>query len=152
MGDHAENDFVECQELLLLATDQSAFDIENKTGNWENAVTETGETENIYEIPEDTKPPLVEKLTIAREWFFLRSYVNSRISRLFRTMVRSENELGWGELINVEDYYARDGQSVMMCPVRNLKTVFFTPIKVGYIRKNYLRQMIAVVMQLMRRR
>lgn len=145
MGDHAENDFVECQELLLLATDQSAFDIENKTGNWENAVTETGETENIYEIPEDTKPPLVEKLTIAREWFFLRSYVNSRISRLFRTMVRSENELGWGELINVEDYYARDGQSVMMCPVRNLKTVFFTPIKVGYIRKNYLRQMMDTI-------
>lgn len=145
MGDHAENDFVECQQLLLLATDQQAFDIENKARNWENAVTEKGETENIYEVLIDTKPPLLGKLTAAREWFFLRSYVNSRISRLFRTMVRTENELGNGELINVENYYAQDSQSVMMRPVQDLRTVFFTPIKVGYIRKNYLRQMMDTI-------
>lgn len=145
MGDHAENDFVDCQQKLLLAVNQQEFDAENRIGNWENSVTEEGIPENIYEIPDNAKPPLLGTLNSAREWFFLRSYVNSRISRLFRTMVRTENELGRGELINVEDYYARDDQSVMMRPVRDLKTVFFTPIKIGYIRKNYLRQMMDVI-------
>lgn len=145
MGDHAENDFVECQEKLLLATDQHEFEKQKKMGNWENAVTEEGMSANIYELPEDAKPPLSGKLKDAREWFFLRSYVNSRISRLFRTMVRTDNELGRGELISVEKYYARDAQSVMMRPVRNLSTVFFTPIKIGYIRKNYLRQMMDTI-------
>lgn len=145
MGDHAENDFVECQEMLLLATEKQEFEEQKKAGNWENTVTEEGISENIYEVPDDAEPPLAGKLVDVREWFFLRSYVNSRISRLFRTMVRTENELGRGELINVEDYYARDGQSVMMRPVRDLKTVFFTPIKMGYIRKNYLRQIMDTI-------
>lgn len=145
MGDHNDNIFVECQEMLLMATNQDEFNEENETGNWENSVTEEGVPINIYEVPEDAKPPLLGSLASAREWFFLRSYVNSRISRLFRTMVRTENELEQGELINVEDYYARDAQSVMMRPVRNLSTVFFTPIKIGYTRKNYLRQMMDTV-------
>lgn len=145
MGDHAENDFVECQEKLLLATDQQEFDKQMESGNWENAVNEEGVSENVYEVPEDAQPPLFGKLKDAREWFFLRSYVNSRISRLFRTMVRTDNELGRGELISVEKYYARDAQSVMMRPVKNLSTVFFTPIKIGYIRKNYLCQMMDMI-------
>lgn len=145
MGDHAENDFVECQELLLLAANQTEFDAEKQTGNWENAVTEEGTSANIYEVPDDATPPLSGKLSATREWFFLRSYVNSRISRLFRTMVRTDNELGRGELISVEKYYACDGQSMMMRPVSDLSTVFFTPIKIGYIRKNYLRQMMNTV-------
>lgn len=145
MGDHNDDDFVECQEMLLMATDENEFIEENSIGNWENSVGEDGMPINIYEIPEDAKPPLCNKLGDTREWFFLRSYVNSRISRLFRTMVRTENELSRGERINVEEYYARDAQSVTMRPVRELSTVFFTPIKIGYTRKNYLRQIMNVV-------
>lgn len=145
MGDHNDDDFVECQEMLLMATDLNEFNEENRMGNWENSVGEDGMPINIYEVPEDAKPPLCDKLGDTREWFFLRSYVNSRISRLFRTMVRTENELSRGERINVEEYYARDAQSVTMRPVRDLSTVFFAPIKIGYTRKNYLRQMMDVV-------
>ncbi|MCM1500714.1 MAG: hypothetical protein NC124_19830, partial [Clostridium sp.] len=145
MGDHNDDGFVECQETLLMATNQDEFDEEMKIGNWENSVTEAGMPENTYEVPEDARPPLYGSLASAREWFFLRSYVNSRISRLFRTMVRTENELEKGELIDVENYYARDAQSVRMRPVRDLSTVFFTPIKIGYTRKNYLRQMMDTV-------
>lgn len=145
MGDHNDDYFVECQEKLLMATNQNEFDEENESGNWENSVAEDGMPANIYEVFEDAKPPLLGSLVDAKEWFFLRSYVNSRISRLFRTMVRTENELRCGEQIDVEIYYARDGQSVTMRPVRDLSTVFFTPIKVGYIRKNYLRLMMNTV-------
>lgn len=145
MGDHAENDFVECQQKLLLATNEAAFYAELKTGNWEYAVNKMGRRENLYELRGNEKPPLHGHLTDNREWFFLRSYVNSRISRLFRTMVREENELEESEIINSENYYARDGQSILMRPVYDLKAVFFTPIKVGYIRKNYLEQMMKVI-------
>ena len=33
----------------------------------------------------------------------------------------------------------------MMRPVLNLQTVFFTPLKIGYIRKNYLKQMMKTI-------
>ena len=145
MGDHAENDFVECQEKLLLATDQREFEEEKRLGNWENTVSEEGMTENAYEVPDNAQPPLFGKLVAAREWFFLRSYVNSRISRLFRTMVRTDNEFEGEGLIDVERYYAYDSQSVMRRPARDLYTVFFTPIKIGFIRKKYLRQMMDVI-------
>lgn len=145
MGDHNDDTFVECQEMLLMATSPNEFTEENNVGNWQYSVGEDGMPIIVYEVPEDAKSPLHEKLGDTREWFFLRSYVNTRISRLFRTMVRTENELGRGERINVEEYYARDAQSVTMRPVRDLSTVFFTPIKIGYTRKNYLRQMMNVV-------
>ncbi len=145
MGDHAENDFVECQQKLLLATNEIEFDTELKNGNWEYAVDEMGQRKDLYELCGNEEPPLYGHLIDNREWFFLRSYVNSRISRLFRTMVRTENELEESEIIDVENYYARNGQSILMRPVYDLQTVFFTPIKVGYIRKNYLEQMMKVI-------
>lgn len=144
MGDHAENDFVECQQMLLLATDEIMFEEERSTGNWEYAVNAIGQRQNLYDIPEDAKAPLLGYLSKTQEWFFLRSYVNSRISRLFRTMVRTSNEIENGDIIDVENYYARDDQSVLMRPVFDLKTVFFTPLKPGYIRKNYVKQMLEV--------
>lgn len=145
MGDHAENDFVECQQLLLLATDETDFEKERKTGNWEYAANIIGQPQNLYVVPNDTKAPLSGYLSKVKDWFFLRSYVNSRISRLFRTMVRTANEMEDGNIIDAENYYARDDQSVLMRPVYDLKTVFFTPIKPGYIRKNYLEQMLEVI-------
>ena len=145
MGDHAENDFVECQQMLLLATDETEFEEERKTGNWEYATDAIGQRQNLYDVPMDAKAPLYEYLAKAQEWFFLRSYINSRISRLFRTMVRTANEMEDGNIIDAENYYARDDQSVLMRPVHDLETVFFTPVKPGYIRKNYLRQMLEVV-------
>lgn len=145
IGDHAENDFVECQQMLLLAADATEFEAERRAGNWEYATDAIGQRQNLYDVPENAKAPLYEHLPKAQEWFFLRSYVNSRISRLFRTMVRNANELEDGNIIDAENYYARDDQSVLMRPVFDLRTVFFTPVKPGYIRKNYIRQMLEVV-------
>lgn len=145
MGDHAENDFVECQQQLLLATNENEFDEERETGNWKYAVDAIGRRQELYELPEGAKPPLQGYLAKAQEWFFLRSYINSRISRLFRTMVRTVNEMEDGNVIDVDNYYSRDGQSALMRPVFDLVAVFYTPVKPGYIRKNYLRQMLEVV-------
>lgn len=145
MGDHAENDFVECQQRLLMATTENEFKIERNAGNWEYAVNKIGKRENLYELPADAKSPIAGYLIEAREWFSLCSYVNSRISRLFRTMVRGENELEKTTIIDRETYYSRDEQSLMMRPAYDLQSIFFTPVKVGYIRKNYLRQMMRVI-------
>ena len=143
MGDHAENDFVECQQQLLLATNEAEFNEELE--NWRFAADAIGRRQDLYELSDGAKPPLYGYLAKAQEWFFLRSYVNSRISRLFRTMVRTVNEMEDGDIIDIDNYYARDNQSVLMRPVFDLGTVFFTPVKPGYIRKNYLKQMLEVV-------
>ena len=145
MGDHAENDFVECQQQLLLATDQTDFEEEWNSGNWKYAASSSGQREDVYDLLENAKSPLQNHLNKAQDWFFLRSYVNSRIARLFRTMVRTANEIEDGAVIDAESYYARADQSVLMRPVYDLGTVFFTPVKPGYIRKNYLKKMLDVV-------
>lgn len=145
MGDHAEIGFVECQQQLLLATDQVEFDEELRTKNWEYAADAVGRRANLYDVPKGVKPPLCGYLEKAQEWFFLRSYINARIARLFRTMVRTANEMDGERIIDAESYYARDEQSVLMRPVCDLKTVFFTPIRPGYIRKRYIKQMLEVV-------
>lgn len=149
MGDHAEDDFVECQQKVLMAVTENEFENERLANCWEFAVTNEGERENLYELNElesklASSPPLCHSLADAREWFLLRSYVNSRISRLFRTMARTGNTPS-EEIIDAEIYYARAFQSVMMSPVRNLQTVFFTPTSIGFIRKNYLRLMMKTV-------
>lgn len=145
MGDHAENDFVECHQQLLLATDEVDFAHERDKGNWGYAVNEKGKREELYEINEVTSAPLHGVLEKTQKWFFLRSYINSRIARLFRTMARTENELDLGGMIDADNYYALRDQSILMRPVFDLGTVFSTPLKPGYTRKNYLRQLLELV-------
>ena len=145
MGDHAEDDFVECQQKLLMATEEEEFRKELGAHGWNIAVNDAGRPEDLYELDESSEPPLNGSLEAVREWFFLRSYINSRISRLFRTMVRREQNSGDSRAIDMETYYALSGQPAAMRPARDLKTVFFTPIKPGYTRKDYLRQMLSAV-------
>ena len=145
MGDHAEDDFVECQQKLLMATEEKEFQKGLEAHIWDFAVNDAGQPEGLYELDENSEPPLEGSLEAAREWFFLRSYINSRISRLFRTMVRREQNSRDIQPIDMETFYALRGQPMAMRSARDLKTVFFTPIKPGYIRKNYLRQMLSAV-------
>ena len=143
MGDHAENDFVECQQKLLMAADTHEFRAEMEAGRWNFKSDENGmQRPNDSELPEDAEAPLPTGLPQAREWFFLRSYVNSRVSRLFRTMIKSLNAPDGGGVADIEDYYIRRGQSTMMRPAYDLQTVFFTPVRVGFTRRNYLRQLL----------
>ncbi|MBQ8209192.1 MAG: hypothetical protein IJZ35_01225 [Clostridia bacterium] len=147
MGDHAENDFVECQQKLLMLCTSDGFNKELVSKNWEYAITPKGNRERLYEISSyDVSIPLGGQLSEVREWFLLRTYVNSRIARLFRAMARSVDESTTNrETTNMEKYYLRDARSVMMRPVLDLQSVFFTPLKIGYIRKNYLEQMMKTI-------
>lgn len=145
IGDHADDDFVECQQEVLMATAGEEFTVETTNKNWEYTVTYEGKRKKEYEFHGNVEQLMFKNLTETREWFFLRSYVNSRISRLFRTMIRTENDLQAKEDIDKEKYYARDYQSVMMRPVYSLEVVFFTPTKAGFIRKNYLRLIMKTV-------
>ena len=144
MGDHAENDFIETLARLLSATDKEEFDKEGNLWKYGIAV-DTGLQVLAVEGGTGDAPFSQEKLVRAREWFLLRSYINSRISRLFRTMVRMVDDYENNGLIDYDTYYGCDGQSTMMRPVENLRLLFFTPIKVGYIRKNYLKQILKTV-------
>lgn len=147
MGDHAEDDFVECQQKILMATTVDEFKNELNRNTWESTISKSGNQEKSDEFAFswEATAPLLNKLGDAREWFLLRSYINSRISRLFRTMVRTGNDGTHGEIIDAQTYYARDGQSKMMRPAKDLQSIFFTPAKVGFIRKNYLRQIMKTV-------
>lgn len=145
IGDHAENDFVECQQKLLMATDDDEFYKEKSIHRWEYTINENGEREKYYELMDDTKSPIPNDLNDARQWFLMRSYVNSRISRLYRTMIREDNDFSYSQNVNMERYYSNKGDSIMMHLAYDLETLFYAPINVGYIRKNYLRQIMKTV-------
>ena len=145
MGDHADNDFVDCQQNLLQAVDQNMFDEELNHDTWNYGTSEDGKRIEKYKLGYETKPPIEGQLSEPREWFLLRSYVNARISRLFRTMARTADTLKQDYIIDPEVYYAQSSQSAPRHLVQDLQTLFFTPVYIGYMRKNYLRFMMHTV-------
>ncbi|MBQ8983580.1 MAG: hypothetical protein IJ079_08325 [Lachnospiraceae bacterium] len=141
MGDHAENDFVQCQQRLLMTATLKDYKEEFEKSNWRYAISEMGKVEERFIVLQsDENNDFLEYLDDLHEWFFVRSYVNSRISRLFRTMVRTGNELSNDKIIDENAFYLCREQSLSMRPARNLQTIFFAPLKPGYYRRYYLRE------------
>ena len=144
VGDHAESDFVDSVHKLLTAAKEENFGEED----WQEAITKDGtNNKHAYVIDNRSEEHALlyrgngdDYTSSAREWFLMRAYINSRISRLFRTLARSETSDFTQKERNA--YYAFRAKSNFMFPAINLSDVFFTPIQPGYTRKSYLYQIL----------
>ena len=158
MGDHAEMDFVGCHQKTLITVIEDEYKKEDEKGTWDTRIGTNGElervTRSIHARAKKGSSFVVTKSHTdseqLKEWFLMRAYINSRVSRLFRTMARMENEfsnveLYETELNEMESYYNEFGQSLVQRPARNLGTMFFSAIRNGESRKNYLKQMAKVI-------
>lgn len=146
VGDHAERGFIECMQRVM--TDEGDWDgtdrfIAGKDGRPVMAL----KSKRHNTSSENNN---AEYLTRSRRWYFLCAYVNSRISRLYRTYAREANHREYtGEMDDSVDQlkklYDRNHQDIGMRPAYDLGTVFFTQIDAGKRRKNYIAQMMQVI-------
>ena len=154
MGDHAEMDFVGCHQKTLAMVTTDEYEKEKTKGTWYARIGESGELVRVR--PSGCSKQLMletidnMKMRELEEWFLMRAYINSRISRLFRTMARMGNEFSSTEpteieLSETESYYNEDEQGIYLRPARNLGHMFFAAMRTGETRKNYLRQMAKVI-------
>lgn len=143
VGDHAANDFVDSLQRLLTAEPEEEYVKEYKNKIWDAAVGENGTCNPLaYEsysrhavlYSDENQCDYTEA---AKEWFLMRAYINSRISRMFRTLARSESITLTDAEGNAN--YALRSKRNFMYPAISLADVFFSPIQPGHIRKNYIR-------------
>lgn len=133
VSDHQEKDFISCLQYLLTMDDEEsvATDVKGYCSD---------ETKILQEAP---KPDLLKE---GKAWYLLCSYVNSRISRLFRSRIRVAS---FGDLNldydNMNNYYAREYQSIWMKPARNLSELFFDQLVYGNTRRHYLNLILEVI-------
>lgn len=130
VGDHQDEDFIEAQQYLL--TLGSSENCLPKGSDYEEMPSQAGE--NYYEA---------DYINEAYAWFLLCSYVNSRISRLYRTFIRAE---GLGT--NTEElkaYYDISFQKFWMEPEANLGEMFDKTLTYGNSRRRYLELLLSQV-------
>lgn len=145
VGDHNEHGFIECMQQVV--TDEGSWDgtdcfIAGRDGRREKGLKK--KRHNLI------RPDSAEQLERTRRWYLLCSYVNSRISRLYRTYAREANHREYAgnqeeSLDQIQKLYARDNQNKGMRPAYNLGIVFFAQIDAGYSRKDYMNQMLQVI-------
>ena len=154
MGDHAEMDFVGCHQRTLAMVTGDEYEKEKLKGTWLVRIGESGELVNVRPsgCSKHLRLETIDhmKMRELEEWFLMRAYINSRISRLFRTMARMGNEFSGTEpteieLSETELYYNEEEQGIYLRPARNLGHMFFAAMRTGETRKNYLRQMAKVI-------
>lgn len=155
VGDHNELGFIECMQQLV--TDEGAWNETNtdimlldgtvKRGAFRRKSYDWGRG-NIDEewVDNSELSPLVR----TRRWYFLCSYINSRISRLYRTYARETNHrecTGDQEdsIEQLKSLYSRENQDIGMEPACNLRDMFFAQIEAGYSRKDYIVQAMQVI-------
>ena len=134
--DHQEKDFISCLQYLLTTAENTpdgsgAYCVEGYMQD------DTGFLPN--------KTLKLEELNKAYAWYLLCSYVNARISRLFRMYIRAANNFEKAGFDIINNYYARDYQQAWMQPADNLRDVFFKPIVFGHSRLQYLSLLLEVV-------
>lgn len=146
VGDHAEQDFVECTRRVL-SEENCDF------GFTSEMVDESGQEQTLWEPVEDGGIPSglpEEKLAGLRHWYLMRAYVNLRISRLYRTHAQERSHLGnpftpEETARRMEQYYKQRLQKVGMDPAYSLRNIFFPQIESGSTRRGYLEQIMKVV-------
>lgn len=153
VGDHNELGFMEVMQQV--ATDEGSWDGQNcdvigTDGTVETTAFRKPEHNWDEEGFEVTASGETTQLERTRRWYFLCSYVNSRISRLYRTYARETNHREYtgdreDSTEQRKSLYSRSNQSIGMEPAYNLSNVFFTQIEAGYSRKDYVAQIMQVV-------
>ena len=145
VGDHNEHGFMECMQQVL--TNEGRWDETDRV-----IAGRDGKKEEVLKKKRHNmvRPESPEQLERTRHWYLLCAYVNSRISRLYRTYARETNHREYagdqGESLDqIQKLYARDNQNKGMRPAYNLGIVFFTQIDAGYSRKGYINQMLQVI-------
>lgn len=153
VGDHNELGFMECMQRV--ATDEGGWngqdcDLIGRDGTVENgAFRKQAYNWNEADITAAGKGETVS-LERTRHWYFLCSYINSRVSRLYRTYARETNHREYtgdreDSIEQRTSLYSRENQDIGMEPAYNLSDVFFTQIDAGYSRKDYILQMMQVI-------
>ena len=147
VGDHNELGFMECMQQV--ATDEGSWDGRNRDAIGADGTLETGVFRKPRRIwnKEGSEAVPLEK---TRRWYFLCSYINSRISRLYRTYAREANHREYtgdreDSLEQLKTLYSQENQDISMRPAYNLSDVFFVQIGAGYSRKDYIIQMMQVI-------
>lgn len=143
IGDHAEHGFIEATQKVLM----EHFD------NWTEEkclmLNEIGEEEFLLENDEIgllNWGYIDVEIADRRDWYLLCSYVNSRISRLYRTYARDENSFaGMTNPAQIEDLYSRNNHANGMEPASSLRNVFFAQVGANQSRKEYISKMLKVI-------
>lgn len=137
VGDHQDAGLLVEEERMLTAHDSWSF----SSDEWNRAVDYDGRESDEYESgPLDD---VEEKdLSLARKWYLLNGYINARIARLFRTMVRVE---GLKERLDYNKYYGKRMGSIWQRPALRLDTVFFSPLLPGHSRSEMLKTLIGLI-------
>lgn len=153
VGDHNELGFMECMQQVI--TDE---------GNWDGKDCDVIGADGKVESEALRRPKYnwngtdidvaasggATQLERTRRWYFLCSYVNSRISRLYRTYARETNHREYtgdheDSIEQSKILYSQDNQDLSMKPAHNLSDVFFVQIGAGYSRKEFILQMMQVL-------
>lgn len=153
VGDHNELGVIEC--LYQVVTDEGSWDGQDRDVVKSDGTVET-EAFRSYRHKwnerdsEVTPTGEIAPLERTRRWYFLYSYVNSRISRLYRTYARETNhrEYTGDRDKSIEQFrslYLRYNQDIGMEAAHNLSNVFFVQIGAGHSRKDYIAQMMQVI-------
>lgn len=149
VGDHSENDFIDCMQQLLTSTKGL-----KQAGPIEEASNELGQT-NSEMYRKDTTGFMEDmsaedgslidyaqedySLSIdSAEWHLLSAYVNSRIARMYRTLVREEEDTESLANKNMEDLYSQGFQQLWKYPTDQLDAMLFTALKPFYSRQPYI--------------
>lgn len=139
VGDHQDSGLLIEEEKMLTA--ENSFSFIDKQWNW--SVDYNGsECETYEDGPLDASDEGHNDLERARKWYLLNGYINARIARLYRTMVRVE---GLNENFDMHKHYGNRLQSIWQRPARQLDTVFFSPLFPGHNRRELLRTFLGLI-------